>query len=166
MLRRLHLWLLPLAATCAVAQVAALSPGNASYTIAVRLDPAQRLLHGSQRLRWTNLQEQPTDELPFHLYWNAWRNDRSTWMLEDRLRGRSDRGEQIAEQDWGWCRVLAMRLRPAGERPGADLTAGLRYASTRHQPQSCSAISCPRSLRPRSRSSSIQVLRSLRQAFQ
>ncbi len=110
MLRRLHLWLLPLAATCAVAQGDALSPGNAGYTIEVRLDPEQRMLHGSQRLRWTNLQEQPTDELPFHLYWNAWRNDRSSWMLEDRIRGRSDHGDEIDREDWGWIEVAAMRL--------------------------------------------------------
>ena len=56
------------------------------------------------------LQEQPTDELPFHLYWNAWRNDRSSWMLEDRIRGRSDRGSEIERQDWGWIEVDAMRL--------------------------------------------------------
>ena len=111
MLRRLHLWLLPLAATCAAAQggAAPSSPGNASYTIEVRLDPATRLLHGSQRLSWTNLQEEPTDELPFHLYWNAWRNDRSSWMLEDRIRDRSDRGDEIEREDWGWIRVESMR---------------------------------------------------------
>jgi hypothetical protein len=115
MLRRLHLWLLPLAATCALAQgeapeSLALSPANAGYTIEVRLDPAARMLHGSQQLRWTNLQEQATDELPFHLYWNGWRNDRSTWMLEDRIRGRSDQGDEIDREDWGWIEVDAMRL--------------------------------------------------------
>jgi hypothetical protein len=113
MLRRLHLWLLPLVATSVLAQGEALSPGNAGYTIEVRLDPAERVLHGSQRLRWTNLQERPTDVLPFHLYWNAWRNDRSSWMLEDRIRGRSDRGEEIERQDWGWIEVESMRLAAA-----------------------------------------------------
>ncbi|MHC4816334.1 MAG: M1 family metallopeptidase, partial [Planctomycetota bacterium] len=45
-----------------------------------------------------------------------WRNDRSSWMLEDRIRGRSDRGDKIAREDWGWIRVESMRLvRPDGE---------------------------------------------------
>ena len=83
------------------------SPRNANYTIEVHLDPQQKMLEGRQILTWRNIQEAATSELWFHLYWNAWRNDRSTWMLEDRLRGRSDRGQEIAEQDWGWCRVLA-----------------------------------------------------------
>ncbi len=108
--RRPHLWLLVLTACCAAARGQTLSPGNAGYTIEVQLDPAERMLRGSQTLRWTNLQAEPTDELPFHLYWNAWRNDRSTWMLEDRIRGRSDRGNERDRADWGWIEIDAMRL--------------------------------------------------------
>jgi Peptidase family M1 domain len=89
-----------------------LSPRNASYTIDVTLDPATRMLRGHQVLAWTNLQDQPTSELWFHLYWNAWRNDRSTWMLEDRLRRRSDRGDDIEEGDWSWIDVQSARLLP------------------------------------------------------
>jgi hypothetical protein len=105
------------------------SPRNANYTIDVRLDPEARVLDGRQVLRWTNIKEQPTDELWFHLYWNAWRNDRSTWMIEDRLRGRSDRGDDIREEDWGTTEVLATRLLPDGAREGADLTVQQRFAA-------------------------------------
>jgi hypothetical protein len=126
MLRRLHLWLLPLAATCALAQGGALSPGGADYTIEVRLEPAERMLRGHQRLRWTNRQERPTDELPFHLYWNAWRNSRSSWMLEDRIRGRSDRGDEVERDDWGWIEVESMRLTDDG---GGAVSLPTRFAS-------------------------------------
>ena len=126
MLRRLSLWLLPLVASVAVAQEAPLSPDNAGYAIEVRLDPAARMLRGRQQLRWTNLQQQPTDELPFHLYWNAWRNSRSSWMLEDRVRGRSDRGEEIEREDWGWIEVDAMRL-AGGDGEAVELAT--RYES-------------------------------------
>ncbi|NIM00343.1 MAG: M1 family peptidase, partial [Acidobacteria bacterium] len=73
------------AAVPAVTQPAdpALSPRNANYTMFVELDPETKMLTASQRLEWRNIQQEPTDELWFHLYWNAWRNSESTWMLED-----------------------------------------------------------------------------------
>ena len=79
------------------------SPRNANYTIEVSLDPASRTLDGRQVLTWRNTQSQPTNELWFHLYWNAWRNDRSTWMVEDRIRGRSsNRGPRSARRTASW----------------------------------------------------------------
>lgn len=80
----------------------ALSPRNANYTIDARLDPDSRLLSGSLILEWRNLQQQATNELWFHLYWNGWRNNRSTWMLEDRIRGRSSAGKDLEEEDWAY----------------------------------------------------------------
>ena len=50
------------------------SPRNASYDIDVRLEPGDRSLHGHERIRWRNISANPTSELQFHLYWNAWRN--------------------------------------------------------------------------------------------
>ena len=85
-----------------------LSPRNASYEIEVQLDPDERSLTGSQVLTWRNIQDQPTSELWFHLYWNGWRNDRSTWMLESGARRRnakSPRGE-----DWAFMEVDEVRL--------------------------------------------------------
>ena len=64
------------------------SPRNANYLIDVKLDPETKILDGRQVLTWRNIQSEPTDELWFHLYWNGWRNSRSTWMLESRLRQR------------------------------------------------------------------------------
>lgn len=107
----------------------ALSPRNASYRIEVSLDPVQKSLEGSETLTWTNIQEQPTDELWFHLYWNAWRNNRSTWLLEDRIRGRSDRGDEIQADDWGYMDVHSIRLLPGSAYAGADLTSTMRYAA-------------------------------------
>ncbi|MCP3911218.1 MAG: M1 family metallopeptidase, partial [Actinomycetia bacterium] len=48
-----------------------LSPQNANYRLEVTLDPEARILAGRGTLTWRNLQAQPTDELWFHLYWNA-----------------------------------------------------------------------------------------------
>ena len=105
------------------------SPRNANYSIEVRLNPEARTLSGQQVLEWRNIQDQPTDELWFHLYWNAWRNNQSTWMREDRIRERSDRKGAIAEADWGWIEIDRMTLLPRGDEPGQDLTPGLRFES-------------------------------------
>ncbi|MFQ5670116.1 MAG: M1 family metallopeptidase [Acidobacteriota bacterium] len=99
-----------------------LSPRNASYRINVRLDPAARTLQGEATLSWRNLQEAPATELRFHLYWNAWRNDHSTWLREDRLRGRSDRGDDIRPDDWSFIEVDTIHLMGGAGRDPIPLT--------------------------------------------
>lgn len=86
------------------------SPRNANYRLGVELDPEQKLLTGKARLRWRNLQAAATDELPFHLYWNAWRNTRSTWMREMRIRRGKDPAKGLEPGDWGWIEVDDVRL--------------------------------------------------------
>ncbi len=115
----------PVAAPAAAAEP--LSPRNASYEIKVALDPEARTLTGSQVLTWRNIQTEATSELWFHLYWNAWRNDQSTWMREDRLRERSDRGKDIHEEDWSWIEVDSVRLLEGSGRGGIDLTGRMNY---------------------------------------
>ncbi len=103
---------LALAALSVLATAAAadepLSPRNANYRLEVTLDPEAKTLAGRGTLTWRNLQEQPTDELWFHLYWNAWRNDRSTWFQENRLSPRRGRLPKPREGDWGYTEVDAM----------------------------------------------------------
>ncbi len=106
------------------AEPGALSPRNASYTIEVRLDPEAKRLEGRQLLRWRNIQDVPTDELRFHLYWNAWRNDHSTWMREERLA--SDPPGKIRDDAWGWIDVESVRLVSGDE---IDLSARARFES-------------------------------------
>lgn len=61
------------------------SPRNANYQIAATLDPATHTIDGRGTITWTNISRNPTSELRFHLYWNAWRDDRSSWIRETRL---------------------------------------------------------------------------------
>ncbi len=106
-----------------------LSPRNASYTIEVRLDHEARLLDGRQVLTWQNLQMQSTDELWFHLYWNAWRNDQSTWMRQIRLQGRADRFADVREEEWSYLEVTSIRLSRLGDDEPIDLGESWRYVS-------------------------------------
>ena len=68
-----------------------LSPRNASYTITARLDPATRIITGSETIAWRNITSRPAVDLQFHLYWNAWKNKRSTFMRERALGDRRRR---------------------------------------------------------------------------
>lgn len=122
MARTLTVAALLLAAGATLPLAAAAPPGDrADYDIAVTLDTEAGTLAGRQRVRWTHGGGEAIPELLFHLYWNAWRNDRSTWMLEDRVRdGRELKGRPRPE-DWGWLTVDSVRLE------GEELIDGARY---------------------------------------
>ena len=97
-----------------------LSPRNASYTITARLDPATRIITGSETIAWRNITSRPAVDLQFHLYWNAWNNTRSTFMRERALgAGADDRGRRADE--WARIDVTAIRI------GGTDRTASKRF---------------------------------------
>ena len=97
-----------------------LSPRNANYTITARLDPAARTITGSETITWRNLTSRPATELQFHLYWNAWKNPRSTFMRELALAGSSDDEPRRAE-DWAHIDVTTIKI------GGVDRTAAKRF---------------------------------------
>jgi len=89
-------------------QSTALSPRNANYTLTARLDPATHTIAGTGRITWRNITQHPTSELRFHLYWNAWRNDHSSWLRETRL-GRPGLVGR-APEDRGFIDLTALAL--------------------------------------------------------
>jgi hypothetical protein len=109
-------------------QTGALSPRNASYWIQASLDPERRVLAGKETITWRNTSGAATSELRFHLYFNAWRNTRSTWLREAMELGRrSPRLDRLSSRDWGWTEVSSLRLVGVGGAPPLDLTPQLRY---------------------------------------
>ena len=107
----------------------ALSPRNASYDITVQLDPVRKELKGRETIRWRNISAATTNELQFHLYWNAWRNADSTWLREDRLASPPARRVREAErrpEETGASDVTLLRVTPAAGDP-VNLTASMRY---------------------------------------
>src|SRR5262249_24232388 len=61
------------------------SPRNANYTIEARLEPETRSIRASETITWRNLTTTTVNELQFHLYWNAWKSPRTTFMREQAL---------------------------------------------------------------------------------
>jgi len=100
------------------------SPRNASYDIDVRLDPAGRSLHGTERIHWRNISTNSATELQLHLYWNAWRNAESTWLRERRMAGNATTPRSDA---WGWTDIRSLRLIKDGRVD--DLTDRLHFIS-------------------------------------
>ena len=89
-----------------------------AYDIDVRLDAERKQLEGRQTLTWRNPSTDPVGDLWFHLYLNAFRNNRSTFFRESGGQLRGDR----ATGKWGWIDVTSMRI-----TGGADLTSALTY---------------------------------------
>jgi len=98
---------------------APLSPRTASYTISVSLDPGTKTLTGEEVLTWKNPSGDAIQDLQFHLYQNAFRNDASTMMREW---GSSRRGSRDADRDAGSIEMTTIRT-PDGE----DLAGSLEF---------------------------------------
>ena len=92
-------------------------PGRADYVIEARVEGETKRLEGALTVRWTNRTGAATNELWFHLYHNAFANDRSTHMVES---GGELRGVEV-EDGWGWQRVTSVRW------AGRDLMGTFRY---------------------------------------
>jgi hypothetical protein len=96
-----------------------LSPRIANYDIDVRLNAPKRMLHGSEILKWFNHSGDKITELQFHLYLNAFRNNRSTFMKES---GGMIRGDEIDKEGWGFIEIDKIVL-----ASGEDLTGRLEF---------------------------------------
>jgi hypothetical protein len=92
-----------------------LSDRIANYTIAVTLDPAHKRLSGHETLVWRNSAPESVSELRFHLYLNAFRNNRSTFM-------RGGGGRRESGGDWGWSEIHSLTT-----AQGKDLTQQIEF---------------------------------------
>lgn len=129
MIRRLYLCVFAAALAAQVAAVGAqqprpLSPRNANYEITARLDPARHQIDGNETITWRNPSGRAAESLRFHLYYNAWRDDRSTWLRERQLTGNGVRIR--ADEDRGWTNITRLRIARGGATP-IDATNRLRF---------------------------------------
>ena len=76
------------------------------YEISVRVDPDEKRLQGEEHLVWTNQSKDDVFDLWFHLYWNAFANNRSTVLTESKG---ELRGTKLSDE-WGWQRITALRV--------------------------------------------------------
>jgi hypothetical protein len=98
----------------AVAQVELPEPVY-KVSMSAGYQPHDFTVKGVERIRWRNTSSVEIDELQFHLYLNAFANNRSTFIVGS---GGQLRGVEIPKEGWSWIEVESMRL-----AYGADLIA-------------------------------------------
>ena len=103
-----------------------LSPRNANYAIDARLDATAHTLAGRETLVWTNISKAATSELQFHLYYNAWRNNQSTYMRETQLAGGWTNRTDLNPEELAAIDVSSLKI-TGGPIPATDLTASMRF---------------------------------------
>jgi hypothetical protein len=96
------------------------SPRNANYTIWAQLSPSTREITGKESIVWRNITTKPATELQFHLYWNAWKNTKSTFMRERALGASADDRQRRADE-WGRIDIVSIFV------GGRDLSASRRF---------------------------------------
>ncbi len=98
---------------------------NANYSIDVKLDTTRRTLTGRQILTWTNISTARVSELQFHLYYNAWRDEESSWMRESKLSEWWPSTQDRSRADFGSIEITSLTLVDGGAP--RDLTSALRF---------------------------------------
>src|SRR5207248_6920348 len=91
------------------ADAQALSPRNANYTMTATLNAPAHTMAGSEVITWRNITTRPAIDLQFHLCWNAWKHDRTTFMRE-RVLGRSAPADTIPAADRSRIDVTSLKL--------------------------------------------------------
>jgi hypothetical protein len=101
-------------------------PQVASYNMDVTLDTERNIIKGTEILTWVNGSEFDVSDLWFHLYWNAFQNNKSTFITEG-----AERTESIIEnfnkEDWGYCQVDSIRIVESEIFTGYDLQPSFNY---------------------------------------
>jgi hypothetical protein len=90
-----------------------------SYSIDVSLDSATHKLTGTEQVTWRNPSSDQVTELRLHLYLNAFRNSRSTFMRES---GGQLRAVDMPENGWGWIDLTKLAL-----ADGTDLLKSVAF---------------------------------------
>ena len=135
-----------------------LSPRNANYTIDVRLDARAHTLTGRETLVWTNISKAATSELQFHLYYNAWRNNQSTFMKETRLAGGWTNRTDLNPEELAAIDVSSLKI-TGGPIPATDLTASMRFIAPddgNGEDRTVMAVTLPAAIQP-NRSVSLDI---------
>jgi hypothetical protein len=90
------------------------------YEIWVELDDAAKILKGTEDIFWLNHTREEIPDIRLHLYWNAFKNEKSTLLQESREE--SLLGIQVEDGQWGW-----IDLKKADLADGTDLLPTLEF---------------------------------------
>lgn len=105
------------------------SPRLANYDIVATLDPESRTITATEILTWKNHTSDSIPDLHFHLYLNAFKNEKSTFFKES---GGQLRGIELADEEgenvWGFVDIESIKLLSLNQKERAeDLTSRLQF---------------------------------------
>jgi hypothetical protein len=92
------------------------------YTLRATLDATTHTVHGQGTIVWRNTSDVSVNEIPLHLYLNAFKNERSCFLRDPISSGRGTG----AVADWGYIDINKLVARDLGNVdlwPGADKTS-------------------------------------------
>lgn len=121
----------------------------ANYSLDVNLDTKAQVIKATEILAWTNNTSSSTSELWFHIYWNAFQNNMSTFLIEASRRGRTVRN--FSKDDWGYCRVKSMRIMDNPSFEGYNLLRTMTFRQPDNNnayDQTVFSLNLPYSLEP------------------
>ncbi|GAB3896401.1 M1 family metallopeptidase [Larkinella knui] len=104
-----------------------LSPRIANYQIDVQLNTETKRLEGKETLVWKNTSGDFIRELQFHLYLNAFRNDKSTFMRESGGQLRGDFIDRNDPDSYGWIDIVSIKTRNGPSGKTENLTGHYRF---------------------------------------
>lgn len=105
--------------------VSPLSPRNANYTMDAKLNVETETISGTMILNWHNITGHPANELQFHLYFNAWRNNKSSYLMKS-VRSNYNLSEW-KEDEWAYCDVKSMKIVAGNGFQETDLTPVMEF---------------------------------------
>jgi hypothetical protein len=95
-----------------------------SYLIEAQLFPKIRKLTGTETLSWRNSSQHPVDHLRFHLYYNAFRSLKTTFMQEAKYYKKYKSMEAQKKLRFGEIKIKEIR-----QIGGGELTGNIRFVS-------------------------------------
>ena len=87
-----------------------LSDRIANYRIEVRLDPETKTIQGHEILVWHNRSKVSLDVFYFHLYLNAFKNNRSTMVQESGFQNLWNVSGEIPDDFWGYVEIDSLKI--------------------------------------------------------
>lgn len=105
-----------------LAQSRAISDRIANYNIQVELDTVAKKITASESILWKNPSADTIREMQFHLYLNAFRNNRSTFMKEWGEIPDVFRKNLVENCEWSWIDIKKLK-----DEAGNDLMPAMSY---------------------------------------
>ena len=97
---------------------------NIRYEIWVELDDQNKMLYGKENITWFNKTQDEVQDMWFHLYYNAFKNERSTMIQESKKESFGAFGINIKEGEWGWVDVTSIKM-----TDGPDLKPTMEFVT-------------------------------------